>query len=457
MTTNKTREIKAVCRNLNKILSLKILTEHQSTLVFNKLVKLIKDCKAGNFDLIPYVETVIVGTLTSEEKKCYKKLMLEFKAMDSLASKQSRNRILGLYYETIIEYYPELGIENVCYTVNEILPDSIMIDQAISEEAFQKEVKKEAENKGPTPKKYQFATINDVNELEKHLKKNIIGQNEAIEVVCNSIKLKAAGFADHMSLFFLGKTGRGKTQLAKKLGEKFSDNLWVINCAEFSNGHEIARLIGSPPGYVGHGKDSMIKEKADKSKKWIIILDEIEKAHLKFFNFFLSLMDTGTSSDNMGNEIDLSESIFIFTSNCGMTDLKTNTIRFSAEVTQNKEADRETIMKAVELAFSPEFRGRIDEFVYFNDLTKEDTEKIAKLELKGYPIRATPELVKFAVEKGFSKEYGARNLKRAIRQHIGLPLADELLRCRLPDDGSSYQAMVRAGKVEIINTSADSK
>ena len=124
-----------------------------------------------------------------------------------------------------------------------------------------------------------------------------------------------------MNLFFIGKTGRGKTQLARKLGEKYSKHFWVINCAEFTNGHEVSRLLGSPPGYIGHSESSLIKEKADQSNRWTIVFDEIEKAHPKLYNILLSLLDTGTLTDNSGNEIDLTDSIFIMTSNCGLKDL----------------------------------------------------------------------------------------------------------------------------------------
>ena len=285
------------------------------------------------------------------------------------------------------------------------------------------------------------------------MKKNIIGQDEAIQAVSDAVKLKAADFSKHLNLFFIGKTGRGKTQLARKLGEQYSPNFWVINCAEFTNGHEVSRLLGSPPGYIGHSESSLIKEKADKSSRWTIVFDEIEKAHPKLYNILLSLLDTGTLTDNSGNEVDLTDSIFIMTSNCGLKDLKSKTVGFNED--KSSEGDKEEIMKSLESTFSPEFRGRVDEFVFFNDLNSEDVKKIAKLALSKYPVKASPEIIDYVIKRGYSEEYGARDIQRVIKRLVGLPLADEILSNRHPDNGTSrYEAEVREDKIEIINTVA---
>ncbi len=265
------------------------------------------------------------------------------------------------------------------------------------------------------------------------------------------MKLKAADFSTHMNLFFIGKTGRGKTQLARKLGEKYSNHFWVINCAEFTNGHEVSRLLGSPPGYIGHSESSLIKEKADKSNRWTIVFDEIEKAHPKLYNILLSLLDTGTITDNSGNEIDLTDSIFIMTSNCGLKDLKTETVGFTD--TTSSAGDKEQIMKSIEATFSPEFRGRVDEFVFFNDLNSDDIKDIAKLALAKYPVKSTPEIIDYIIENGYSEEFGARDIQRVLKRLVGLPLADEILANRQPDNGTGkYDAEVRENKLEIINT-----
>ena len=307
--------------------------------------------------------------------------------------------------------------------------------------------------KSPNKDKYRLKTLEDIDDLGIFLKKNIMGQDEAIKSVCNAVKLRAANFVKHVNLFFIGKTGRGKTQLARKLGEKFSPNFWVINCAEYTNGHEVSKLLGSPPGYIGHSESSMMKDKAEKSNRWTIVFDEIEKAHSKFFNILLSLLDTGTVTDNSGNDIDLTDSMFIMTSNCGLKDLKTELLGFGA--VPSAESHKEEIMKSLERTFSPEFRGRVDEFIFFNDLNSEDIRSIAKMTLSGYPVKTTPELLDYVVSKGFSDEFGARDIQRVVKNLVALPLANEILSNREPSNGSGkYETSVKEDKVEIINTIA---
>jgi ATP-dependent Clp protease ATP-binding subunit ClpA len=339
--------------------------------------------------------------------------------------------------------------------LNEVLPESLLLESLVSDAKKDEEFKRKLEEKTKKKKKKviqePLSNLESIQELDKFLKKNIIGQDEAIRAVCDAVKLKAADFSTHMNLFFIGKTGRGKTQLARKLGEKYSKHFWVINCAEFTNGHEVSRLLGSPPGYIGHSESSLVKEKADQSNRWTIVFDEIEKAHPKLYNILLSLLDTGTLTDNSGNEIDLTDSIFIMTSNCGLKDLKTKTVGFRSD--PSSEGDKEEIMKSIEATFSPEFRGRVDEFVFFNDLTAEDIKEIAKLALAKYPIKATPEVVNYVIEHGYTEEFGARDIQRVLKRLVGLPLADEILANRQPDNGTGkYDAEVRENKLEIINT-----
>jgi ATP-dependent Clp protease ATP-binding subunit ClpA len=139
------------------------------------------------------------------------------------------------------------------------------------------------------------------------------------------------------------------------------------------------------------------------------------------------------------------------TSNCGLKDLKTETVGFTNGV--SSEGDKEQIMKSIEATFSPEFRGRVDEFVFFNDLTQGDIKEIAKLALAKYPIKATPEVIDYIIRHGYSEEFGARDIQRVLKRLVGLPLADEILANRQPDNGTGrYDAQVRENKLEIINT-----
>lgn len=452
----KTNSIKAFSAELNSIIHLKRLTERQGKILFNKLSRFIKKTASGEFDFVKYVKIVITDAVTNEEKQTFASRMEEAsKVKDAVQDPLLEYKLLGAYYSAIVEFYPDFRIEYVCYDINEVLPESLLLESLISDAKGDEEFKKKLEEKTKKKKKKvdekPLTTLESIAELEKFLKKNIIGQDEAIRAVRDAVKLKAAEFSTHMNLFFIGKTGRGKTQLARKLGEKYSKHFWVINCAEFTNGHEVSRLLGSPPGYIGHSESSLIKEKADQSNRWTIVFDEIEKAHPKLYNILLSLLDTGTLTDNSGNEIDLTDSIFIMTSNCGLKDLKTHTVGFNSE--PSSEGNKEQIMKSIEATFSPEFRGRVDEFVFFNDLTPEDIKQIAKLALSKYPVKATPEIINYVIEHGYSEEFGARDIQRVLKRLVGLPLADEILANRQPDNGTGkYDAEVRENKLEIINT-----
>jgi len=454
----KNNSIKAFSSELNSVIHVKRLTERQFKMTFDKLTRLVRATKSGEFDFVKYVKIVVTNALTSDERKTFVSRMEEAqKVKDAIKDPLLEYKLLGAYYTAVIEYYPELRIEYVCYEINEVLPESFLLESLIKDSKEDEEFKKKLEQKTSKKKSkgsdQTLSTISQIQDLGKFLKRNIIGQDEAIKAVSDAIKLKAAEFSKQMNLFFIGKTGRGKTQLARKLGEKYSDNFWVINCAEFTNGHEVSRLLGSPPGYIGHTESSLVKEKADKSNRWTIVFDEIEKAHLKLYNILLSLLDTGTITDNSGNEIDLTDSIFIMTSNCGLKDLKTKTVGFAEE--RSSTGDQEEIMKSIEATFSPEFRGRVDEFVFFNDLNDEDVKKIAKLALSKYPIKATPEIIDYIIRHGYSEEFGARDIQRVIKRLVGLPLADEILSNRHPDNGTAkYDAEIREDKIEIVNTIA---
>tara|TARA_R100001509_G_scaffold159674_1_gene126441 strand:+ start:1487 stop:2881 length:1395 start_codon:yes stop_codon:yes gene_type:complete len=457
----KTNTIKAFCAELNSVIHVRRLTDRVHKLIFNKLTKFVKSSKSGEFDFVSYVKIIVGNCVTSDEKRVFVDRLEEAaKVKDAIQDPMLEYKLLGAYYSTIVEYYPELRIEYICYEINELLPDSIILENLLKESKEDLEFKKSLKaktSKSKTVKKKKtktsLSTLKEISDLETFLSKNIIGQDPAIEAVCNAMKLKAVEFSEQMNLFFIGKTGRGKTQLARKLGEKYSPHFWVINCAEYTNGHEVSRLLGSPPGYIGHSESSLIKEKADKSKKWTIVFDEIEKAHPKLYNILLSLLDTGTITDNSGNEVDLTDSIFIMTSNCGLKELKTSTVGFRSG--QSSAGDREQIMKSIETTFSPEFRGRVDEFVFFNDLDTNDIKQIAKLSLSKYPIKATPQILDYVIKHGYSEEFGARDIQRVVKRLIGLPLAEEILSNRHPESGSAkYDAEVVDDKLEIVNTIA---
>lgn len=450
MMTKKTKVqeyYKAPCDGLNKILDVKKLSVKELSALTDLLKKFVKSSKPGKNNVLQYVKTVINKTLASREQADIIEIL---KTLDPDQPEDliTINNVLASVYNAITEIYPIVKIESICNDVNNIIENSA----SVSDQDFQSLVTKQTEKKKAGDG--ELNTLKAILSLESNLNKNIIGQSEAVKVVCDALKLKAAGFTNFVSLFFIGKTGVGKSQLSRLLGKAYSSNFWVINCAEFAQGHEINKLLGAPPGYIGHSDKSLLKEKSDKSNKWVILFDEIEKASDRLFNFLLALLDTGKCQDNIGTNVDFSNSIFIFTSNCGMRDLKSNSTNFHLH--QSSAATREEILNSLKDEFSPEFRNRIDEFVFFNDLTRDDASKIAELHLKGFPVKRTPELVKFVVDNGFSAEFGAREIQRFIKKNIGLTLADTILSGKVPQDGTvNYDLSVgKSNNLEVINTTS---
>ena len=295
-------------------------------------------------------------------------------------------------------------------------------------------------------------SLTDIAALDTYLRKNLIGQEEAVEGIVNSIKLIASGLYKNASFFFIGPTGVGKTELARLLGNKYSGNFWKINCAEYANAHEYAKLIGSPPGYVGHSENSIMSEKAEKSNRWIILFDEIEKAHHKFYDFLLSLLDEGTCTDNMGRLLDFSESIFIFTSNQGISTAKTGRRLGFGGQEVGVSGCKDEIKNSVKSRFPAEFMNRIDNYVFFNTLDKVSVRKIAKLALRGIPIKQYKTLLDFIVENGYSEEYGARNIKRFIKNKIATEVAQALLERKIPKKkGDLYTPKVKNNEFMIVD------
>ena len=350
-------------------------------------------------------------------------------------------------YNAIVGLYPPFALEFICTDLN---TDTFMSGV---ERRFLKHIKDQIQTKADQGGSVALSGIEDINNLEDYFKEHIIGQRPALDAIVKSLKLMASGLSGHSSFLFVGPTGVGKTQVGKLLGEKFSGNFYKINCAEYAGGHEYAKLIGSPPGYVGHSEKSLLAEKAEQSNSWVFLFDEIEKAHHKLYDFLLSLLDDGTCTDNMGQVLDFSQSIFIFTSNQGVTDINRNPMGFdrSEEIEQN--VTDSIIRKSVKKHFSPEFLNRIDDIVVFNSLSKAEVREIAQLQLEDLPIKATDPLIDFIVDNGFSAEYGARNISRFIKNNISDKIADAILNKLVPKkDGAYYTPRIVKGEVKIINT-----
>ena len=284
-------------------------------------------------------------------------------------------------------------------------------------------------------------TTNEKNiefDLDSKLKQNIIGQNDAIEVVVNAIQRNQTGLKDPNkpigSFIFLGQTGVGKTQLAKSLGEELfnsNDSLIRLDMSEYMEKFSVSRLIGAPPGYVGYEEGGQLSEKVRRKPYSIVLLDEVEKAHPDVFNMMLQVLDDGYLTDSVGRKVDFKNTVIIMTSNIGTRKLKDfgTGVGFDTDY-RKKEKNKlstEVLKKSLGKKFSPEFLNRIDEVVVFNELGKNEIEKIVNIEIKKfisrlseieYKIQIDSKAISFLAKKGFHKEYGARPVKRAIQKFI---------------------------------------
>ena len=327
----------------------------------------------------------------------------------------SSNLLYESLYSCVVEVYPILTIESACMHFNYLAEEDSI------------KSRKELPSKSSESLNYNMV---ELLRIKENIEKNLIGQENAVEKMFNMFKLVNSGFESFGSAFFIGPTGVGKTHIAQLIAKHYmggEDKILKINCSEYAGPHEYAKLIGSPPGYVGSNEPGILASKAEESSKWVILFDEIEKADTKLHNLLLGFLDDGEITDNKGNVLDFTNSIFLFTSNVGIHDnVGIKTLGFENEVS-TYESTKEKVMDAFKQEFSPEFINRIDEVIFFNQLTRKDAENITKLNLKDLPIKITKKLVSHVVDNAYSPEYGARNIKRYIKQNVTLKLADKIL------------------------------
>ena len=281
--------------------------------------------------------------------------------------------------------------------------------------------------------------------MTDELKKQVIGQDEAIDKIARSIRRNRAGLRDPKrpigSFMFLGPTGVGKTLLAKKLAQFLfnSDEALIrVDMSEYMEKFNVSRLVGAPPGYVGYEEGGQLTEKVRRHPYSVVLLDEIEKAHPDVFNMLLQVLDEGNLTDGLGRKVDFKNTIIIMTSNIGTRELKD----FGAGVGFNtneltKERSDSVIRKALNRQFSPEFLNRVDDIVTFGALNHDCILKIVDIELasfykrveeNGLKLEITPAAKNLVADRGFDIQYGARPLKRAIQTEIEDPLSEMLLR-----------------------------
>ncbi|MFA5892341.1 MAG: ATP-dependent Clp protease ATP-binding subunit [Candidatus Margulisiibacteriota bacterium] len=286
-------------------------------------------------------------------------------------------------------------------------------------------------------------------QMEKELGGRVIGQNEAIKAISRSIRRSRTGMKDPRrpigSFIFLGPSGVGKTELAKRLAEFLFgdvDAMIRIDMSEYLESHTISRLIGSPPGYVGFGEGGQLTEPVRRRPHSVVLLDEIEKAHPDVMNILLQILDEGKVTDAQGHEIDFKNAVLIMTSNVGADLIRKETaIGFVTRADANAGYDKmkEIVLEQLKKSFRPEFLNRVDEMIVFHPLAKEDLETIValmieeinrRIEEKGLYLNLSKKAVKFLVEKSYDPKFGARPLRRAIESEIEDPLSEEVLKGR---------------------------
>lgn len=289
---------------------------------------------------------------------------------------------------------------------------------------------------------------NSLINLEDSLNDYVIGQEEAVKKISKAIRRNRVGIKDPNrpigSFIFLGSTGVGKTFLAKKLAKEIfgsEDNLIRVDMSEYQEKHTISRLIGSPPGYVGHEEGGQLTEQVKNKPYCVILFDEIEKANKDIFSTLLQMLDDGHMTDGLGRKINFKNCLIIMTSNLGVRKIqdfgsgvgfKTNN---NSDVVQ-EEYKRDVLKKELRKFFAPEFLNRIDDVVIFNSLLKEHIDKIVKLEINKlidrltsmkYKVSYESSVINFISKVGFDEQYGARPIKRAIQDKIEDLISEKIL------------------------------
>ena len=288
-------------------------------------------------------------------------------------------------------------------------------------------------------------------ELEAELHKRVVSQDEAVNAVAKSVRRSRSGLKDPNrpmgSFIFLGPSGVGKTLLARALAEFMfgdEDALIQIDMSEYMEKHNVSRLVGAPPGYVGYEEGGQLTERIRRRPYAVLLLDEIEKAHSDVYNMLLQIMEEGRLTDSFGRHIDFKNVIMIMTSNIGAELIKNQAgFGFGKKTAEaNYEKMKDMLNKEVERYFRPEFINRLDDVIVFRGLTRVDLTSIVELELNkvfkrliehGLKLEITDAAKEFLIEKGYNPEFGARPLRRAIEHYLEDPISEALLRGQFKD------------------------
>lgn len=391
------------------------------------------------FQVIEVKETSIDETITilrgiKENFEEYHKVVYTDEAIKSavnLSAKYINDRFLP---DKAIDIIDEAG---AFVDINKDKYKEAIVDENIIEEIISKICN--------IPKKtIENTEIDSLKMLESELQNNVYGQNEAIKEVTRCIKTSRAGLNDEnkpiASMLFVGPTGVGKTEIAKVLSKTLGIELVRFDMSEYGEKHSAAKLIGSPPGYVGYEEGGLLTDTIRKKPNCVLLLDEIEKAHPDILSVLLQVMDYATLTDNKGRKADFRNVILIMTSNAGARDIGKNLVGFARGSINTEAIDEE-----VKRAFTPEFRNRLDKIIVFNQINEEMALKITNKELdkfknklkeKNVNLTFSSKCIKTISEKGLSKEFGAREIIRVINSEIKPLLVDELLFGKLSNGGN---------------------
>ncbi len=297
--------------------------------------------------------------------------------------------------------------------------------------------------------------------LERDLKSMVFGQDRAIEALSAAIKLSRAGLRDAEkpigNYLFSGPTGVGKTEVARQLASTLGIELIRFDMSEYMERHSVSRLIGAPPGYVGFDQGGLLTDAIDQHPHAVLLLDEIEKAHMDLFNILLQVMDHGKLTDHNGKTVDFRNVILIMTTNAGASDMAKEAIGFGRSVREGEDDE------AIKRLFTPEFRNRLDATITFAGLTEEIVGRVvekfvmqleAQLADRNVTIELSSAAKEWLAERGYDRLYGARPLARVIQEYIKKPLAEELLFGKLAR-GGSVKVTMKDGKLDFAFTEAE--
>ena len=321
-----------------------------------------------------------------------------------------------------------------------------------------------AEQTGIPVKQLTEAETARLMNMESEISKRLIGQDEAVSAVSRAIRRARTGLRDPRrpigSFLFMGPTGVGKTELARCLARFMfgrDDAMIRIDMSEFMERHEVSKLVGAPPGYVGHEQGGKLTEMVRRKPYSVILFDEIEKAHPEIFNILLQVLDDGKLTDGQGRKVDFRNTIIIMTSNVGAKEAQQgNSLGFGMSAESQTERDWERvksiILEEANRTFRPEFLNRIDEMAVFKPLSRENLLKIVdtmldelseRLDAKGLRISVADDVKARILEKGYKPKYGARPLRRAIQSMLEDKLSDFMLSGNLPEGDSTISVSLK--------------